>query len=84
MTVMSTRSKHLVLVVDDDTSVRESTSLLLTASGYDVNVAEDGFDAILQLGRAIPDVIISDLNMPRMSGFGTLRRNLASRSAWFF
>ena len=66
---MSIRSKHLILVVDDEASVRESTSQLLQASGYDVNTAEDGFDAILQLGRAVPDVIISDLNMPRMSGF---------------
>ncbi|HET9695787.1 MAG TPA: response regulator [Terriglobales bacterium] len=62
-------SKPLVLVVDDEQSVRESTALLLRASGYDVNTAEHGFDAILQLRRTTPDLIISDLNMPQMSGF---------------
>jgi CheY-like chemotaxis protein len=69
MTAMNNNSKYVILVVDDEASVRESTSLLLKASGYDVNTAEDGFDAILQLSRMTPDVIISDLNMPRMSGF---------------
>jgi CheY-like chemotaxis protein len=69
MTVMNNNSKHLILVVDDEPIVRESTALLLNGAGYDVNTAEDGFDAILQLGRVTPNVIISDLNMPKMSGF---------------
>jgi CheY-like chemotaxis protein len=43
--------------------------MLLTASGYDVSTAEHGFDALLQLKTLSPDVIISDLNMPQMSGF---------------
>jgi CheY-like chemotaxis protein len=43
--------------------------MLLRASKYDVVTAEDGFAAILHLGRMTPDVIISDLNMPNMSGF---------------
>ena len=66
---MNNLSKHMILVVDDEPGVRESTALLLKAAGYDVSTAGDGFDAILQLGRLTPDVIISDLNMPRMSGF---------------
>jgi CheY-like chemotaxis protein len=66
---MNNNPKHLILLVDDEVAVRETTSMLLKTSGYDVSTAEDGFDAILQLGRATPDVIISDLNMPRMSGF---------------
>ena len=66
---MSNPSKHLILVVDDERMVRESTALLLRAAGYDVNTAEHGFDAILQLSRTTPDIIISDLNMPQMSGF---------------
>ncbi len=69
---METRSKHLILVVDDESNIRESTALLLKAAGYDVNTAKHGFDAILQLKRTIPDLIISDLNMPQMSGFELL------------
>jgi CheY-like chemotaxis protein len=50
------------------TSIRESLGTLLTASGYEVVAANNGFDALLQLKRTSPDVIISDLNMPEMSG----------------
>ena len=66
---MSIPSKYQVLVVDDDPTVRESFAMLLQSGGYDVQVAEDGFSALLQLRKLLPDVIISDLNMPRMSGF---------------
>ena len=66
---MSNTSKHRILVVDDEPSVRESLAEFLNDAGYDVSTAENGFDALLQLRRVTPDVIISDLNMPQMSGF---------------
>jgi CheY-like chemotaxis protein len=66
---MTTPSKHQILVVDDDSSVREIFANLLVSIGYDVQVAEDGLGALLQLRKVLPDAIISDLNMPRMSGF---------------
>ena len=69
---MNDTSKHLVLVVDDEPYVRESTAVLLATVGYDVITADNGFDALLQMKRATPDVIISDLNMPKMSGFELL------------
>jgi CheY-like chemotaxis protein len=69
---MSISSKRQILVVDDDASIRESLSRLLTRAGYEVASAENGFDALLQLKHSVPDVIISDLNMPRMSGFELL------------
>ncbi len=62
-------SEHQILVVDDEPVVRETLSLLLKDSEYDVVTAEDGFSALLQLRQALPDVIVSDLNMPQMSGF---------------
>jgi CheY-like chemotaxis protein len=61
--------KHRVLVVDDDESVREVFALLLRREGYEVAAAENGFDGLLKLKQLVPDVIISDLNMPKMSGF---------------
>jgi CheY-like chemotaxis protein len=61
--------KHRVLVVDDDESVREVFALLLRKEGYEVTAAENGFDGLLKLKQLVPDVIISDLNMPKMSGF---------------
>jgi len=61
--------KHHILVVDDETSIRESLSKLFASKGYSVHTAEDGFDALLQLRTVSPDLITSDLNMPNMSGF---------------
>jgi CheY-like chemotaxis protein len=46
--------------------------LLLTFSGYDVSTAEDGFTALQQLRRTLPALILSDLNMPQMSGYELL------------
>jgi len=65
---LATASKRHVLVVDDDPSVRDSVARLLASAGYVVASAEDGFGALLQIKYALPDVIISDLNMPGMSG----------------
>ena len=66
---MNDKSKPRILVVDDEPNIRETMASLLKSTGYEVSTAEDGFDALLQLRRAVPDVIISDLNMPQMSGF---------------
>ena len=57
-----------VLVVDDEASNRELISDMLASEGYDVVTAQDGMDALSQLAVPLPDVIISDLRMPRMSG----------------
>jgi CheY-like chemotaxis protein len=69
---MATCSKREVLVVDDDPSIRETLALVLVSAGYDVSSAQDGFTALLQLRRTLPDVIVSDLNMPQMSGYELL------------
>jgi len=69
---MAEQVKHRILVVDDDESTRECIAELLSSQGYEVSTAEDGFAALLQLAKAPPDVVISDLNMPNMSGFELL------------
>jgi CheY-like chemotaxis protein len=61
-------AKTRVLVVDDDDLLRTSLLEMLTESDYSVRFAEEGFAALLQIRQEIPDVIISDLNMPAMSG----------------
>jgi CheY-like chemotaxis protein len=66
---MSKPSKHEILIVDDDAAVRDSLHMVLRSSGYDVSLATHGFDALLQLRRKVPAIVISDLNMPQMSGF---------------
>ena len=65
-------SKYRVLVVEDDETVRQTVSKLFEREGYEVSTATDGFDALLHLEYETPDVIVSDLNMPQMSGFELL------------
>src|SRR5579859_2405295 len=69
---MSNPSKHEILVVDDAQTVLDSFVLLLQSAGYNVSSAINGFDALLQLKRTLPCILISDLNMPQMSGFELL------------
>jgi CheY-like chemotaxis protein len=57
-----------VLLVDDETFVRNLISGQLVAVGYVVRVAVDGLDAIAKLRGGLPDLILSDIKMPRMSG----------------
>ncbi len=66
---MNAAARGHVLVVDDEAMVRDSTSMLLRSAGYVVRTVEHGFDALLQLAAGAADVVISDLNMPQMSGF---------------
>jgi CheY-like chemotaxis protein len=61
-------SKPQILVVDDEPNIRQCLGLLLMASGYDVAEAENGVSALSHLDRTVPDLIVTDLNMPQMSG----------------
>jgi CheY-like chemotaxis protein len=65
-------TKAKVLIVDDESSIRISMSLVLAEIGYQVRCAEDGLTALLELRNEIPDILITDLNMPGMSGFELL------------
>jgi CheY-like chemotaxis protein len=58
-----------ILFVDDDPNLRTLFSAMLTSRGYQASVAGDGIEAMETLERGLPDLIISDLRMPRMSGF---------------
>ena len=61
-----------LLIVDDELSIRTSMAQVLTEIGYRVQSAEDGFSALVEIRNEIPDIILSDLNMPGMSGFELL------------
>jgi CheY-like chemotaxis protein len=66
------KPRYKILCVDDEPSVRESTSLVLESEGYEVVTAKDGVDALNKISDSIPDLLISDLRMPNMSGFELL------------
>lgn len=59
-----------VLTVDDSRTMRDMLMLALSAAGYRVIQAEDGVHGMEVLQSTVPDVIITDINMPRMDGFG--------------
>jgi chemosensory pili system protein ChpA (sensor histidine kinase/response regulator) len=59
----------VVMVVDDSLTVRKVTSKHLQKSGYEVMVAKDGVDAVEQLRERIPDIMLVDIEMPRMDGY---------------
>jgi len=66
-------STRLVMVVDDSLTVRKFTSRLLEREGYRVITAKDGLDAIEKLKDRLPDVMLVDIEMPRMDGFDLTR-----------
>jgi CheY-like chemotaxis protein len=65
-------TKAKLLIVDDEPSIRSSMSALLAEIGYGVRCAEDGYSALRELRKEIPDILLSDLNMPGMTGFELL------------
>ena len=61
-----------IMVVEDDASLREIYSIRITAEGYDVISAGDGEEALAVAVREKPDLILSDVMMPKISGFDML------------
>jgi chemosensory pili system protein ChpA (sensor histidine kinase/response regulator) len=57
------------MVCDDSVTVRKVTSRLLEREGFNVMLAKDGADALLQMQDRMPDVLLLDIEMPRMDGF---------------
>jgi two-component system response regulator HydG len=70
---MTTNQNVRLLVVDDEAGVRSAMRQLLEARGYRVDVAEDGVAALEHIADVPPDLVITDLDMPRMSGMGLLK-----------
>jgi chemosensory pili system protein ChpA (sensor histidine kinase/response regulator) len=71
-------TQPLIMVVDDSLTVRKITSRMLLRAGYQVVTATDGVDALEKLEEFNPDVMLLDIEMPRMDGFALareLRRN---------
>ena len=63
----------LVMVVDDSLTVRRVTQRLLLREGYRVVLAKDGLDALERLAEDVPQIVLSDIEMPRMDGFDLVR-----------
>jgi CheY-like chemotaxis protein len=68
--VLKTAEQTLVMLVDDSKMVRVKSSRLLASHGFQVVTAVDGLDALRQLETCCPDLLITDVDMPEMDGFG--------------
>ena len=71
-------SGNKILVVDDSNTIRRSAEVFLKQAGYDVLLAEDGFDALAKVHDYKPDLIFCDILMPRLDGYQTcaiIKRN---------
>jgi two-component system KDP operon response regulator KdpE len=66
--------KTNILVVDDEPKIRMFVRANLEARGYEVHLAQDGVEAVEMAGRILPDLIVLDVNMPRMDGIEACRR----------
>ena len=62
-----------ILVVDDDAGIREMLLLALRRNGWETEAAGDGRDALSRLGQQRFDVVVTDIQMPRMDGLALLR-----------
>jgi len=66
--------KTRVLVVDDEPKMRMFIRANLEARDYEVHLAQDGMEAVEMTARLLPDVVVLDVNMPRMDGIEACRR----------
>jgi PleD family two-component response regulator len=69
-TVLKTAAQTLIMLVDDSKMVRVKSSRLLASHDFQVVTAVDGIDALKQLENCCPDLVITDVDMPEMDGFG--------------
>lgn len=69
---MSTATR--ILTVDDSASMRALLNHALTSNGFEVEQADDGVEALEWLATNEVDVIITDINMPRLDGFGLIEQ----------
>ena len=60
-----------VMVIDDSNTIRRSAEIFLVQAGYQVVLAEDGFDALAKMADHQPDIVFCDIMMPRLDGYQT-------------
>ena len=70
---MSTKKPAKILVVDDESSIRQSLSAILEDEGFDVFMAHDGATALELIGKELPDAVLLDIWMPGQDGLEVLK-----------
>ena len=62
-----------ILVAEDEADIRELVTFMLRFAGYEVVAAANGEDAVLTAARELPDLVLLDVRMPRMTGYEACR-----------
>jgi DNA-binding response OmpR family regulator len=70
---MGTEKQPYILIVDDDPDILDSITAILETQSYRLATARDGKKCMEMLAQGIPDLLILDLLMPRMDGWGVIR-----------
>lgn len=81
MTTLTDNVSLKIMVVDDSSTIRRSAEIFLSQAGYQVVLAEDGFDALAKVNDHKPALIFCDILMPRLDGYQTCA--LIKKSARF-
>jgi twitching motility two-component system response regulator PilG len=81
MTTSADSSRLRIMVIDDSSTIRRSAEIFLGQAGYQVVLAEDGFDALAKMNDHKPALIFCDILMPRLDGYQTCA--LIKKSAKF-
>jgi len=81
MTMQVEKQTLKIMVIDDSSTIRRSAEIFLGQVGYQVILAEDGFDALAKINDYHPDLIFCDILMPRLDGYQTCA--LIKKSAKF-
>ncbi len=63
-----------ILIADDSGSIRQMLAFVLTQAGFEVESAQDGQDALLKIQKFMPDLVITDLNMPNINGIELVKK----------
>ena len=76
-------SARKILVIEDEAGLRANVARFLKAEGYEVLTAENGASGVDIAVRQMPDLIVCDITMPEMDGFGVLRENVTTSNIPF-
>ncbi len=81
MTTEEIMDNGTLLIVEDNQILREGIKHILSTEGYQVHTSQDGHDALQQMEYIIPDLIMSDIAMPRMDGYAFFQA-VRARPEW--
>ena len=81
MAVNAMPDQASVLIVDDEPNILLSLQFVMKKAGYDVRTAKDGEEALAEIARAKPNLVLLDVMMPKLDGFSVCQR-IRATSAW--